>query len=303
MMSMAWRIAGIVILAWALQGCASTKSKTTKTRYLPEKAGETNLKLYREADENRLFIELNSLLTRWEQAALKNDAVVAKGIEEQISRYVKANYDLVRDSLSSTNERFRVVSAASLGFSGRPDTVAALLTVLADSDELVVSNALLSLGQLSPLRGRIGPVVALLDHPSASIRSNAFRVLSRNLDARDAGDHTEEVLRGLADDDGVVRLQAVVVAEGIGGPEVVRGLLPLLRDPYLRVKVRAAVALGNIGEEAAVPSLIGLLDADARDLRFAAEHALESITGESLGPSREDWARYWNARTAADRAG
>jgi HEAT repeat protein len=56
----------------------------------------------------------------------------------------------------------------------------------------------------------------------------------------------------------------------------------------------ACYALGALGDERAVPVLIGLLD-DA-DLRSSARQALEALTQQKLGDDPEKWKAWWKGK-------
>ncbi len=302
-MKPATRVLAALLLAVLAVGCASTETTTSEERIIPKEPGERDLRLYREGDENRLFIELNSLMTRWEEAALKHDEVVLVGIREQIERYVLANFALVRDALRSENERFRMVAAGTVGFGKRKEVIPTLMELLTEEDEYLLSNALLSLGELSPLNHRLGRVSALLEHESISVRSNAVRVMARNLEEEDQATYFGAIQHALDDEDGVVRLQAIGAMMRLGGPGAVREIAKRTKDPYKRVRIRAALALGEMGDVAgnAVPDLIAVLDNQDLDERQAAASSLARITGQDFDLDAPAWTRYWE--TSSDRGG
>jgi len=295
----AWRTTWLLVLGALLWSCASTeKPKKEPPGWLPDEAGEIDLRYYREEDLNRLFIELNSLTASWQEAALKHDEVVKEGIADQLRKYVTANYDMIRRSIGSENRRYRIVAAATIGFADRPDAAELLYALLGDEDELVVSNALLSLGQLSPLRRRLDPVVELLDQESESVRSNALRVLARNLEPDDRQEYLPVIREHLDASDGVVRLQATAALAELGpDAEVVTLLAKRLEDPFKRIRIRAALALGELGQPAAVPALIDLLEHEGADERSAAAEALREITGEDHGSDAAAWRRAFESES------
>lgn len=281
---------GMMLLA----GCRATEKSTEvkETRYLPKAVGETNLKYFREADENRLFIELNGLMERWERASLRGDEVVQSGVQDVIRRYVVANYGMVRDALRSENPRFRIVAAATIGFAGRADAVPMLFEMLEDDDDLVLSNAMISLVQLSPVRPGMTPLIPLLSHEEAAVRSNALMVLSRNLKPENRDPYSDAVIACLGDDDGVVRLQAAAAAARLDPAVAAPALSKLTRDPFPKIRIRAAVSLADLGDPVAIPDLVELLGEGRADVRDAALASLERLTGEYLGQDVEAWKRY-----------
>ena len=301
-MRFALRFVVFGLLGLQFVACQSTQeSSVTETRYLPKSVGDVDLKHFRVADQNRLFVELNGLMERWERASLQSDDVVQAGVQDVIRRYVIANYPTVRDSLESDDPRFRIVSAATLGFSGRPDAVPPLLELMEDPDELVVSNALLSLIELSPVRQDLTPMIPLLEHPDAGVRSNALLLVGRNLDEQNRDDFAAAILRCLEDSDGVVRLQAVAAAGKLKPEQAVPAVMPLTDDEFPKIRIRAALALAELGDRSAVPTLIRLLDGERADVRDAALASLERLTGELHGHDIDAWNRYW--KKSGDESG
>jgi HEAT repeat protein len=277
-----------------LGACASSGGDKSRS-FLPEDPDNMDLRFYVEADENRLYLELDKLLRQWRDASLADNPVVAAGIADQISRYTRANFETIRTGLTSDSPRYRAVAAASLGFSGREEAALPLVTALGDSDEAVLENSLLSLARLSPLSTNANrTLLGLLKHESAWVRSNALLVLGRNLTTTDAPYALEPLLAATRDEDDVVRNNAVGAIARLRTPESIEALAALFDDPYPRIRIRAVVALGEIGDLEAVPSLVPLLDSSSKPLVRAVAHSLREITGEDHGTDREAWQRWWD---------
>jgi HEAT repeat protein len=73
----------------------------------------------------------------------------------------------------------------------------------------------------------------------------------------------------------------------------------LEEDPYPVARQTAANSLGEIGNEKAVPPLIDSLEDGNYLVRSASLVALNRITGEALGPDKDDWADWWNGKEAS----
>jgi len=85
------------------------------------------------------------------------------------------------------------------------------------------------------------------------------------------------------------------------GVEAEPALLAALDHPNEAIGWCAVKALEDIRSQAAVDPLIGLLTSGRGDATVIS-HALERITGESLGADIAAWQRYRGARTAAPEA-
>lgn len=91
---------------------------------------------------------------------------------------------------------------------------------------------------------------------------------------------------------------------GVLAPE---GTLPVLRrvlldDPLASVRLQAARSLASYPVESAAPVLFDGLADEMADVRLAAAHSLESLTGQSLGDDRRAWVKWWSSRAAAPAA-
>jgi hypothetical protein len=112
------------------------------------------------------------------------------------------------------------------------------------------------------------------------------------------------LVAALKDGEPLRRLAAVFV-HGQGGPEARKALPPLLQDGDARVRYRAAAALVQAGDKAAVVVLVGLLGDGPPALAWQAENLLLRIAGDkpppiSLGASdqerkscRDTWTAWW----------
>ena len=72
-------------------------------------------------------------------------------------------------------------------------------------------------------------------------------------------------------------------------PELFQPALTALTEPKELVRLRAAQALGRLADPRAIASLIGRLDDEIYDVRYAAENALVAIGPASLRPLRDSY--------------
>ena len=109
--------------------------------------------------------------------------------------------------------------------------------------------------------------------------------LTRILAGEDRRDLTTDVKLGLADADRSVRRRAALAAGRIGDPAAVPALVPLLQDPELEVRQMAAFALGLVGDPLAVdPLLVALKDSEPV-MRGRAAEALGQIGDARAAPA------------------
>lgn len=106
---------------------------------------------------------------------------------------------------------------------------------------------------------------------------------------------------GLDDPDVMVRMAACDAWVEIGGPEAVRHLAHRYRsDDDIDVRLHALRAIGDLGDEQAVPVLAEALEAADPAVQYRAVAALKEVTGEDLGNDVNVW-REWAANPDAPR--
>ena len=106
---------------------------------------------------------------------------------------------------------------------------------------------------------------------------------------------------GLDDPDATVRMAACDAWVDIGGSEAVRHLSNRYRsDDDIDVRLYALRAIGNLGDQEAVPVLAEALEAADPAVQYRAVAALKDVTGEDLGNDVNVW-REWAANPDAPR--
>jgi len=223
--------------------------------------------------------------------------------------------ELLKTLADPTEHHRRVIAAKALGFgSDAPRIAPALVETLESDDVYLVNNALVSLYYLGYGDTELQPLVDLLSHEDADIRSNdalaLFAILRhRRVDGRVP--MTEEVKKAagnllflLADrSDPYVRGHAAGALGVIGDPALVDDLVNLLSDPSSFVRIKAAGGLGQIGEARAIPPLIQALTVSkgnesrmivAAMTRIATQNGFP-CDAEALGKDSASWTAWYGA--------
>ncbi len=149
-------------------------------------------------------------------------------------------------------------------------------------------EALLSLAE----RGEAAaPIVVqyLAKDEDALVRATAAVILG-DLRWREAVPHLSRAVR--EDESSIVRADACTALARISDASAAPAVAVALRDMNEDVRRAAAHALGRLGERATIPALIAALDDKEYGVRLAARSSLETITGQTLSPNREDWLRW-----------
>ncbi|HUG52850.1 MAG TPA: HEAT repeat domain-containing protein [Vicinamibacteria bacterium] len=109
--------------------------------------------------------------------------------------------------------------------------------------------------------------------------------LGRILAAEDRRDLTTDVKVGLADADRSIRRRSALAAGRIGDPAAVPALIPLLQDGEREVRQMAAFALGLVGDALAVEALVAALEDPEPVVRGRAAEALGLIGDARAAPA------------------
>jgi hypothetical protein len=189
------------------------------------------------------FIRLDRFLKRWDRLQFKGEYHQERELKKQIQTLVDENYLLLIEELSGKNTDYRAISAQALGFSDHPQCYGALVHALKDPNTAVSVNAGNSLIRLGYAQVPLDPLKKMLE-------SSEYPV----------------------------RLVAVQILGNLKTPKAIPLLMTVLKDPHPDVALQATRALGKIGEESAIDSLLqqSLFDNNA-DIRAAAAQALGLI--------------------------
>lgn len=160
----------------------------------------------------------------------------------------------------------------------------------------LVLRALATLGR--PVLSSIAP---LLRHPEQEVRFYATYLISELV----YPEAVSLLAKQLQDPDVDVRRIAVRVLRQFREleqfPIVVEELRNDLRNPDPRPRRGAAEALGALGDEAAVPLLVELLDDTEQGVRRASHAALVTLTKQDFDQDREAWLQWWESNQQRSR--
>lgn len=92
----------------------------------------------------------------------------------------------------------------------------------------------------------------------------------------------------LEDPEYEVRIRAALALGKIGDPSAARALIVCLKDSYADMRGAAVEALGKIGDPSALDEVKTLLDDEDKRVREAAAEALEKIQRRRGGEGAED---------------
>jgi HEAT repeat protein len=183
------------------------------------------------------------------------------------------------DDLNSKDPRIRASSIIALGKTGERTAVKHLIGVMEDKNEVewLRGCAAIALGRISG-EEVVPPLIKALADDSLLVSRSVISALG-DLRCKQAIPYLEAILR----DESKKELQAVTVnvLGAIGGREIASVLLQALKNPDNRVKRNAALALGELRIEKAVPPLMNLMKDDDECLRAIAASSL-GLIGDKL---------------------
>ncbi|NLA39184.1 MAG: HEAT repeat domain-containing protein [Methanomicrobiales archaeon] len=180
------------------------------------------------------------------------------------------------EALNDEDAYVRSRSALALAAIGKP-TEEMLITSLSTGSERVRWGAALALGRIGGAEA-IGALIGALHDPGEDVRRRAVSAL------RDAGEEAVPALvEALRAGDPDTRQGVTAALSQIGKPAVSALIEALQAGEDPEVCIGAALALGRIGDPAAVDALIGALNSDEEGLRLAAREALGGIRKHNLG--------------------
>lgn len=168
----------------------------------------------------------------------------------------------------------RMIGVYGLGFFDIDSSVEELKEALDDESPDVRKVAVEAFGRACPIKTEyIELLETKLTDENREVRMAVFDTLGLCSDER----FVQSLILGLNDPDPWVRVRC---AERLGENKAVQAVAPLvdmLADDNTLVVIKAATALGMIGGEAAFRALFPLLDHPDRDVREAAEEAVNAI--------------------------
>ena len=201
--------------------------------------------------------------------------------------------------LHDADSAVRAQAAWDLGTLGLPVAVPELRTALDDADALVrqaAAKSLVRLAAKAPVD--LPPVLARLELPEAGARTEALRLLG-DLESREAG---MAIATHLTAHDRGERMAAVAALTRLADPTHLPALRTALAanasDVDFSVAVVGAYAVDHALGKSTILDLITALGHTSRRVREAAQHGLETATGQSLGAAPSAWTTWWKAQAS-----
>lgn len=159
--------------------------------------------------------------------------------------------------------------------------------------------------ELTELRGVIEPDSALKNELLLELGAfdSMHRSPSESVDTTPRKTALERCLEALKSGDTSVKAAAIATLQDIG-EIAVRPLIEALKDPDYVIRIAAADALGEIGDEGAIDPLTQLFNDDREDVRIAATSSIGRIGGQhSIKPLIKLFGdRFHGVRVAATNA-
>jgi HEAT repeat protein len=198
--------------------------------------------------------------------------------------------------LRDADESVRSGAAWALGVIGDPRGVPALVDALRDSSPEVRRKAAWALGEIGE-REAVDALVQVLEDEDLDVRRVTFLVLEklgwkpteeeevRRLIAEREWDRlagmgdvaVESLIEALSAEDGETRMKAAWALGEIGDRRALEPLLDVLEDLEPQVREKAARSLGKLRDPGALEGLLRLLDDEDEGVRAAASEALGEL--------------------------
>jgi len=176
--------------------------------------------------------------------------------------------------LKDENEYARRSAVEVLNEIAEPNTIRHLLNAIEDDDWWVRSRAADALATIGGPKV-MDAVLQLIRDQNENIRRSAIEILNQTKDER-AVNHLIEATR---DEDWWVRERAADALGEIGDPKAVSALSKML-DEDARSVPAALRALGKLGSEQVLASVLPLLNSPEKEIRLEAVNAIAKLTSE-----------------------
>lgn len=252
--------------------------------------------------------DLSTSMNAWNgmtlNAATKEEQRKQNLLEVNIRERVNNRFPEILMELETGPDRNRVISAAAVGFSRDPAALSPLIAALDDTNEQVVSNALLGLGMFCSPETPLGKVGDLLRYSTDSTTRWSAADCALSLVA--AGASTEGIIEparaGLTDaEEPMVMAQCALLLAMAGDTDSIDALGDLLFDDAPIVSTSAARALAWLGnhhdefEGSAARALFAAMEAGDRRLQERVRPELIKLSSMDFEYKVEEWEE-WVAR-------
>jgi HEAT repeat protein len=165
---------------------------------------------------------------------------------------------------------------------GDPRVVERLIAALQDEDKYVRYIAIEKLGKTGNPQV-VEPLIAALQDEDGTNRITAANALDELGWQPDSSEFEAAYLAAKGKWDECVKIGALAV----------KPLIVALDKAFYATRLKAAEALGQIGDTQAVEPLIATLKDEEEGIRKAAAEALTTITGRNFGEDAARWQEWW----------
>lgn len=276
--------------------CSSTAEGVTDpaieqaARERARRAAETEDRLF--APE-RMLTDLDKAIDKYTQYRMSGASPRVDSTAEKIEAYIRENVargfdELVRQADTVDYPRNRAIAVAALGFSDRDEALAPLVNAARDENPEIVANAMFGLAMLQDPRTPPAVVERVIraEEYEEPVRTGAAWTLHELQRVIDDDTKIVAIWRDLLDGplDAIPAGVAVSAVRGLGltrSTDHYELVERYASHPMALVRQAAAIALGRMGSEQAVPSLLALIGpAETNDnVRLAARKALQALAG------------------------
>lgn len=194
--------------------------------------------------------------------------------------------------LHSSNPKKRAYAAYVLGEMAKKKTLEPLIRVLQDKDDFVRREGAIALGKIKDARA-IPALVFILKDEDELIRFDAVNAL-----VEIGKPSVEQLIAALNNEDEYVRSNAAVALGKLKDERAIPPLILALQHEagrYQRSQAEIIRALAEIGEPAIGPLIASLEEKDGTDL-FSVALALQKITGQDFGQVQINWQNWWEQK-------
>jgi len=249
--------------------------------------------------------DLSTSINAWNamtlNAATKEEARKQNLLEVNIRERVNNRFPEILTELETGPDRNRVIAAAAVGFSRDPAALSPLIAALDDTNEQVISNALLGLGMFASPETPLGKVGDLLRYSTDSKTRWSAADCALSLVA--AGASTEGIIEparaGLTDaEEPMVIAQCALLLAMAGDTDSIDALGDLLFDELPIVSTSAARALAWLGnhhdeyEGPAARALFAAMEAGDRRLQERVRPELIRLSSRDYEYKVDEWEEW-----------
>ena len=226
------------------------------------------------------FVKIQRVIQKIDPAVHEKLASIGSATPEKIEEQAEPLINALLRVLSEGDEESRLIALDALLTIGLP-ALPVLIGALSDTSPPVRAAAAEMIGEIGEPSAS-GYLLPLLADGDGSVRAMAAKSLGK-LRSTDA---TPSLITCLLDMKAGVKKEAVTALGRIGRPAV-DDLIATLTGPSDEIRRGAAEALGEIGDQRAIPHLVNLLGSDNAGVRAAAIEALKRFDVAVIRPLEE----------------